>query len=96
MEGYGCDGYGWEGYRERVARSLHSQILHPLGPNAIMPTLYDEIQFPICMGFSSEKDGDVDSVWVEAGTSLRTYVQDLTWHGRPGSLSRGCIERDRQ
>lgn len=67
MEGYGCGG-------KRVARSLHSQILYPLGVNAIMPILYDEIQFPICKGFSSEEDGDFGSVWLEAGASLRAYV----------------------
>lgn len=33
--------------------------------------------FPSVRIFSSEKDGDGDSVWLEAGMSLRMNVQEL-------------------
>lgn len=61
MEGYGYGG-------KKLARSLHSQIHHPLGLSAIVLTLYEGIQSPICKGlFSSEKDGNIDRVRAESG-----------------------------
>lgn len=50
------EGYGYGG--KKLARRLHSQILHPLGLSAIVPPYMMEYNLPSAKVVSPEKSGE--------------------------------------